>query len=260
MRMDNLRPGGGAKTKGKRLGRGIGSGKGKTSGKGHKGQWARSGGGVRPGFEGGTMPLIRRLPKRGFINRFKKVFSIVNLSSLERFENGTEITAEQLLGAGVLSKIEPAGLKILGGGELTKKLTVKAVKFSESAKAAIEKAGGKAIVEDVKAADAAAPEAKSPVAAASAAEKAPKAKAADSAAPKAKAKVTETAAPKAKTAEKAVAKAEPKAKAADKAAPKAKKDTAEPKAKPAAKAAPKAKDGAKPEAKPKAVKKPAKTE
>jgi large subunit ribosomal protein L15 len=142
MKLENMSGGAGSRTSSKRLGRGIGSGKGKTSGKGHKGQWARSGGGVRIGFEGGTMPLIRRLPKRGFTNHFKKVYSIVNLSSLELFASGETINAENLLAAGVLSKIESAGLKILGGGELTKKLTVVADKISASAKQAIEKAGG----------------------------------------------------------------------------------------------------------------------
>jgi len=142
MKLENMNGGAGSRTTSKRLGRGIGSGKGKTSGKGHKGQWARSGGGVRIGFEGGTMPLIRRLPKRGFTNYFRKEYSIVNLSSLELFADGEVINAENLLSAGVLSKLEPAGLKILGGGELTKKLTVVADKVSASAKEAIEKAGG----------------------------------------------------------------------------------------------------------------------
>ena len=141
--MKTLRPADGAKTAAKRLGRGIGSGLGKTSGKGHKGQKARSGGGVRPGFEGGQMPLVRRIPKRGFNNRFRKVYSIVNLSALEdKFENGEVVDAEALIVSGILSKIEDAGVKILGNGELTKSLTVKANKFSASAKEAIEKAGG----------------------------------------------------------------------------------------------------------------------
>ncbi len=143
MKMHELRPADGAKTAAKRLGRGIGSGLGKTSGKGHKGQKARSGGGVRPGFEGGQMPLVRRIPKRGFNNRFRKVYSIVNLSALEdKFENGEVVDAEALIVSGILSKIEDAGVKILGNGELTKSLTVKANKFSASAKEAIEKAGG----------------------------------------------------------------------------------------------------------------------
>ena len=143
MKIHELSPAVGARTSVKRLGRGIGSGLGKTSGKGHKGQWARSGGGVRIGFEGGQMPLARRLPKTGFDNNWKKVYSVVNLESLNCFEDGTVITAELLLEAGVLSKIEPYGLKVLGNGELTKKLTVKANKFSKSAIEKIEKIGGK---------------------------------------------------------------------------------------------------------------------
>ena len=147
MKMHELKPAEGAKKEAKRLGRGIGSGLGKTSGKGHKGQWARSGGGVRPGFEGGQMPLYRRIPKRGFNNKFKKVYSIVNICDLEdRFEGGQEITAQLLLESGVLSKVEPYGIKVLGNGELTKSFTVKANKFSKSAVEAIEKAGGKAEV------------------------------------------------------------------------------------------------------------------
>lgn len=143
MKMHELRPAEGARTSAKRLGRGIGSGLGKTSGKGHKGQNARSGGGVRPGFEGGQMPLVRRIPKRGFNNRFRKVYSIVNISALEaKFENGAVVDAEALIVSGILSKIEDAGVKVLAGGELTKALTVKANKFSASAKEAIEKAGG----------------------------------------------------------------------------------------------------------------------
>ena len=143
MKIHELSPAVGARTSAKRLGRGIGSGLGKTSGKGHKGQWARSGGGVRIGFEGGQMPLARRLPKTGFDNNWKKVYSVVNLESLNCFEDGTVIPAELLLEAGVLSKIEPYGLKVLGNGELTKKLTVKANKFSKSAIEKIEKIGGK---------------------------------------------------------------------------------------------------------------------
>ena len=143
MKMHELRPAEGARTSAKRLGRGIGSGLGKTSGKGHKGQNARSGGGVRPGFEGGQMPLVRRIPKRGFNNRFRKVYSIVNISALEaKFENGAVVDAEALIVRGILSKIEDAGVKVLGGGELTKALSVKADKFSAAAKEAIEKAGG----------------------------------------------------------------------------------------------------------------------
>ena len=143
MKIHELSPAVGARTSAKRLGRGIGSGLGKTSGKGHKGQWARSGGGVRIGFEGGQMPLARRLPKTGFDNNWKKVYSVVNLERLNDFEDGTVITAELLLEAGVLSKIEAYGLKVLGNGELTKKLTVKANKFSKSAIEKIEKIGGK---------------------------------------------------------------------------------------------------------------------
>ena len=146
MKMHALMPADGARTKKKRLGRGIGSGTGKTSGKGHKGQWARSGGGVRPGFEGGQMPLSRRLPKTGFDNRYKKVYSIVNLDDLNKFDDGAVVNAEELKKAGVISKIEPYGLKVLGNGELTKKVTVQAKKFSKSAQEKIEKAGGKAEV------------------------------------------------------------------------------------------------------------------
>ena len=146
MKLNNMAPAEGAKTQSKRLGRGIGSGLGKTSGKGHKGQWARSGGGVRPGFEGGQMPLVRRIPKRGFNNVFKKEYSIVNVKDLEVFDNGTVVTAELLIEKGVLSKVEPYGLKVLGNGTLTKKLEVKANKFTKSAAEIIEKAGGKAEV------------------------------------------------------------------------------------------------------------------
>ena len=146
MKMHDLSPAAGARKAPKRLGRGIGSGTGKTSGKGHKGQWARSGGGVRPGFEGGQMPLARRLPKTGFDNRYKKVYSIVNLDDLNKFDDGAVVNAEALKAAGILSKIEPSGLKVLGDGELTKKVTVQAKKFSKSATEKIEKAGGKAEV------------------------------------------------------------------------------------------------------------------
>ena len=145
MRLDELQPAEGSKFAPKRVGRGIGSGTGKTSGKGHKGQNARSGGGVRPGFEGGQMPLYRRLPKRGFKNIFAKQYVTINVSDLERFENGTEVTAELLKETGVVSKVMD-GIKILGRGELTKKLTVKAAKFTASASEKIEKAGGKAEV------------------------------------------------------------------------------------------------------------------
>ena len=132
-----------AKKSVKRLGRGIGSGVGKTSGKGHKGQNARSGGGVRPGFEGGQMPLNRRLPKRGFTNIFRKEYTTINVSALEKFENGTVITAEFLKAEGVIAKIEKYGLKVLGNGELTKALTVRAAAFTESATQKIQTAGGK---------------------------------------------------------------------------------------------------------------------
>lgn len=145
MKLHNLSPAQGANTSEKRLGRGIGSGLGKTSGKGHKGQWARSGGGVRPGFEGGTMPLTRRIPKRGFKNAlFKKVYSIVNIATLEsNFDNGAVVNAEVLREKGIISKIEEYGLKVLGDGELTKSLTVQAKKFTESAAKKITEAGGK---------------------------------------------------------------------------------------------------------------------
>lgn len=146
MIINELRPAAGSKKAPKRLGRGIGSGTGKTSGKGHKGQWARSGGGVRPGFEGQIFGLTRRLPKAGFDNNWKKVYSTVNVSALEAFGDGETITAEVLLERGVISKIEPYGLKILGDGVLTKKLTVVAKKFTKSAVAKIEAAGGSAEV------------------------------------------------------------------------------------------------------------------
>ncbi len=145
MRLDELQPAEGSRFTRKRVGRGIGSGTGKTSGKGHKGQNARSGGGVRPGFEGGQMPLYRRLPKRGFTNIFAKQYVTINVSELERFDNGTEVTAELLKETGVVSKTLD-GIKVLGRGELTKKLTVKVAKFSASAAEKIEKAGGKAEV------------------------------------------------------------------------------------------------------------------
>ncbi len=144
MRLGDLSPAMGATTAKKRLGRGIGSGLGKTSGKGHKGQWARSGGGVRPGFEGGQMPLIRRIPKRGFNNHFKKVYSIVNLSVLENFEANSVVDMEILNQKGLIKVMKDCiGLKVLGNGTLTKAITVKAKAFSATAKEAIEKAGGK---------------------------------------------------------------------------------------------------------------------
>ena len=142
MKLDELRPAVGAKSTGRRLGRGVGSGLGKTAGKGHKGQNARSGGGVRPGFEGGQMPLYRRLPKRGFKNPFSKEFVCINLDRLNIFENGTEITPEILLERRVISKVLD-GVKILGNGTLEKSVTVKGCKFSKSAKEKIEAAGGK---------------------------------------------------------------------------------------------------------------------
>ena len=145
MKLQELQPALGSTKKAYRKGRGAGSGNGKTAGRDHKGQWARSGGGVRPGFEGGQMPLARRLPKRGFNNIFGTTYAPVNVSALERFENGTEVTTELLLETGVISKALD-GVKILGNGELTKSLTVKAAAFSASAKEKIEKAGGKAEV------------------------------------------------------------------------------------------------------------------
>lgn len=145
MRLGDLSPAMGSTKESKRLGRGIGSGLGKTSGKGHKGQWARSGGGVRPGFEGGQMPLIRRIPKRGFNNHFRKVYSIVNLSVLEGFDANSVVDMEVLNEKGLIKMVKDSvGLKVLGNGTLSKALTVKAAKFSDSAKEAIEKAGGKA--------------------------------------------------------------------------------------------------------------------
>lgn len=145
MKLNDLRPnaGGGTKAK-KRLGRGIGSGLGKTSGKGHKGQNARSGGGVRPGFEGGQMPLFRRIPKRGFTNIFAKEYAIVNIEELNRFAENTVVTPELLFSEGVVKKGKAIdGVKILGDGELSIKLTVQAQKFSKTAAEKIEAAGGK---------------------------------------------------------------------------------------------------------------------
>lgn len=147
MNIQTLSPAPNSRKTQKRLGRGTGSGIGKTSGKGHKGQNARSGGGVRPGFEGGQIPLIRRLPKRGFTNQFKKVYAIVNVSDLNRFEDGAVVDAAALLETNLIGKVEVYGVKVLGNGELTKKLTVKADKFTAQAKEKIEKAGG--IAEEV---------------------------------------------------------------------------------------------------------------
>ena len=142
MRINELSPAENSKKTAKRLGRGIGSGIGKTSGKGHKGQNARSGGGVRPGFEGGQMPLTRRLPQRGFNNQFKKVFSVVNVEDLNALEDNTVVTEEVLKEKGLISKLSNYGLKVLGNGDLNKALQVKAAKFSKSAIEKIEKAGG----------------------------------------------------------------------------------------------------------------------
>ena len=145
MRIDTLSPAQGATKATKRLGRGIGSGTGKTSGKGHKGQWARSGGGVRPGFEGGQMPIARRVPKRGFNHVGKKVYVIVNLSDLAEVPAGTVVDYGFVMENGLAKEVKNnSGLKVLGNGELKVALTVKAAKFSESAKAAIEAAKGTA--------------------------------------------------------------------------------------------------------------------
>ena len=142
MKLHELSPAAGSNPKSYRKGRGPGSGNGKTAGKGHKGQNARSGGGVRPGFEGGQLPLYRRLPKRGFTNRFAKNYTIVNLDALECFEDGTVVDAALLLAEGIVSAVRD-GIKVLGKGEITKKLTVKAAVFSASAQEKIAAAGGK---------------------------------------------------------------------------------------------------------------------
>ena len=143
MKLHELSPAEGSVKERFRKGRGAGSGNGKTAGKGHKGQNARSGGGVRPGFEGGQLPLYRKLPKRGFNNyRFAKQYAIVNVQALNKFEDGAEVDVAALLAAGVISKALD-GIKVLGEGELTKKLTVKAAVFSASAKEKIEAVGGK---------------------------------------------------------------------------------------------------------------------
>ncbi|OZS78535.1 50S ribosomal protein L15 [Tetzosporium hominis] len=141
MKLHELKPAEGSRKERNRVGRGTGSGNGKTSGRGHKGQNSRSGGGVRPGFEGGQNPLFRRLPKRGFTNINRKEYAVVNLDALNRFEEGTEVTPALLIETGVVSK-ERSGIKILGNGTLDKKLSVQAHKFSASAKEAIENAGG----------------------------------------------------------------------------------------------------------------------
>ena len=142
MKLNELSPAQGSAKAAWRKGRGPGSGNGKTAGKGHKGQNARSGGGVRPGFEGGQLPLYRKLPKRGFKNRFAVNYAIVNVSSLNKFEDGAVVDLEALLAAKIVRK-ELDGVKVLGNGELTKKLTVKATVFSATAKEKIEAAGGK---------------------------------------------------------------------------------------------------------------------
>ena len=141
MKLHELQPAAGSRKVRNRVGRGTSSGNGKTSGRGQKGQKARSGGGVRPGFEGGQTPLFRRLPKRGFTNINAKEYALVNLDALNVFEDGTEVTPVVLVEAGIV-KAEKSGIKILGKGELTKKLTVKAAKFSKSAEAAITAKGG----------------------------------------------------------------------------------------------------------------------
>ena len=141
MKLHELKPAEGSRKVRNRVGRGIGSGNGKTSGRGHKGQNSRSGGGVRPGFEGGQNPLFRRIPKRGFTNINRKEYAIVNLDALNRFEDGAEVTPALLLETGIVSN-ERSGIKILGHGTVNVKLTVKAHKFSASAKEAIENAGG----------------------------------------------------------------------------------------------------------------------
>ena len=145
MKLHELKPAFGSTTAPKRLGRGVGSGLGKTSGKGHKGAKARSGGGKRPGFEGGQMPLVRRIPKRGFYNPFRTEYVAINVDRLEVFEDGMTVTPVELIEYGIIKKIGD-GIKIMGSGELTKKLTVQASKFTASAKEKIEAAGGKAEV------------------------------------------------------------------------------------------------------------------
>ena len=145
MKLHELSPSEGSKKKAFRVGRGHGSGNGKTSRKGQKGQKARSGGGVRPGFEGGQMPIYRRLPKRGFTNIFAKKYTSINVEDLNKFDNGTEITAEVLKENGVIKKIND-GIVVLGRGDLNKKVTIKAKRFSKSAEEKISAAGGKAEV------------------------------------------------------------------------------------------------------------------
>ena len=145
MNLHDLHPAAGSTKTRKCKGRGMASGNGKTAGRGHKGQWARSGGGVRPGFEGGQMPLVRRLPKRGFNNIFAKNYAELNVCQLNALEDGAEVTFETLVAAGLVAK-KFDGVRILGTGELTKKLTVKVAGISASAKEKIEAAGGKAEV------------------------------------------------------------------------------------------------------------------
>lgn len=148
MKIGELKPADGATTKKVRVGRGIGSGIGKTSGKGHKGQNARSGGGVKAGFEGGNIPLIRKIPIRGFNNKnFKKVYSTINVGQLEALDANTEVDINMLYEYRFIGRIEPYGLKVLGNGELTKPLTIHASKVTAAAKEKIEKAGGKIIEE-----------------------------------------------------------------------------------------------------------------
>jgi len=145
MYLHDLSPAKGATHAGKRKGRGHGTGNGKTAGRGHKGQNSRSGGGTRIGFEGGQMPMTRRIPKRGFINIFAKPLTAINVAALNRFPDGSEVGVEELLGSGVLTKCK-YGVKVLGNGKVSRKLTVKASAFSESAKQKIEEAGGTAVV------------------------------------------------------------------------------------------------------------------
>ncbi|NLL19261.1 MAG: 50S ribosomal protein L15 [Clostridia bacterium] len=145
MKLHELKPKAGSRTRARRVGRGMSSGSGKTSGRGHKGQKSRSGGGVRLGFEGGQMPLYRRLPKRGFTNIFKKEIVAVNVDTLNRFEEGTEVTPDLLVESGVIKGIKD-GVKVLGNGSLEKSLTVKAHSFSQQAREKIEAAGGRAEV------------------------------------------------------------------------------------------------------------------
>ena len=144
MKLHELSPAEGSVKNGYRKGRGPGSGNGKTAGKGHKGQNARSGGGVRPGFEGGQLPLYRKLPKRGFKNvRFAKQYTVINVQSLNKFNDGEVVDAAALLACGIINDVQANGVKVLGEGELTKKLTVKAAVFSGAAKEKIEAVGGK---------------------------------------------------------------------------------------------------------------------